>query len=197
MCYYIIKENIYYKWGAFMNRYVIINNASEETIKQIYNLINGIYKYSTINNNIISFLNDKINIVDVLKSYISDLMINIKIIVLEPLDEIDLSVVSWIMDLWTKSNLNDEVITEKEILRHCINKSEYEKKHILKSYYNDYELKQIINEMANNNLNVSKASEMLFMHRNTLINKLERFNKATNYDLKSFNDFIIIYNLIH
>lgn len=38
------------------------------------------------------------------------------------------------------------------------------------------------------NLNISDASRKLFIHRNTLIYRLEKIQKLTNYDLKIFKD---------
>ena len=37
-----------------------------------------------------------------------------------------------------------------------------------------------------NNLNVSEASRALYIHRNTLMYRLEKFNKMTNLDCTKF-----------
>ena len=46
----------------------------------------------------------------------------------------------------------------------------------------------VIFAMADCDLNVSKASNALYMHRNTLLYKIERLITLSGFDLKSFND---------
>ena len=45
-------------------------------------------------------------------------------------------------------------------------------------------------------LNVSKASKLMYVHRNTLIYKLDKFKELTGFDLKCFKDAFVLYNLI-
>ncbi|MDE6656578.1 MAG: helix-turn-helix domain-containing protein [Anaeroplasmataceae bacterium] len=54
----------------------------------------------------------------------------------------------------------------------------------------------IILAMADCDLNVSKASALLYMHRNTLIYKIERLMELKNFDLKSFNDLYLLVQLL-
>lgn len=46
------------------------------------------------------------------------------------------------------------------------------------------------------NMNTSRAADELFMHRNTLINKLDRFKLETGYDVREFKDAYVIYTFI-
>ena len=46
------------------------------------------------------------------------------------------------------------------------------------------------------NMNTSKAASKLFMHRNTLINKIDKFNEITGYDVRDFADASLIYNIL-
>lgn len=55
---------------------------------------------------------------------------------------------------------------------------------------------EIIFAMANSNLNVSQASQYLYLHRNTLLYKIERLNSLKNFDLKNFNDLYILVYLL-
>ena len=41
-----------------------------------------------------------------------------------------------------------------------------------------------------NNLNVSETSRKLFVHRNTLVYRLERIRKLTGLDLRQFEDAV-------
>lgn len=55
---------------------------------------------------------------------------------------------------------------------------------------------EIIFAMADSNLNVSQAAQCLYLHRNTLLYKIERLNSLKSFDLKNFNDlYILIYLL--
>lgn len=44
-----------------------------------------------------------------------------------------------------------------------------------------------------NGLNISKTSNVLFLHRNTLIYRLEKIKEQLNLDLKSFKDAFVFY----
>ena len=47
------------------------------------------------------------------------------------------------------------------------------------------------NKFFENNLNVSETSRKLFVHRNTLVYRLEKIKKLTGLDLREFDDAII------
>ena len=42
-----------------------------------------------------------------------------------------------------------------------------------------------------NNLNVSETSRQLYIHRNTLVYRLDKLQKMTGLDLRNFDDAII------
>ena len=48
-----------------------------------------------------------------------------------------------------------------------------------------------IQKFFKNNLNVSEASRKLFVHRNTLVYRLEKIKKLTGLDLREFEHAII------
>ena len=52
----------------------------------------------------------------------------------------------------------------------------------------DHETLFTIQKFFENNLNVSETSRKLFVHRNTLIYRLDKIRKVTGYDLKRFQD---------
>ena len=52
----------------------------------------------------------------------------------------------------------------------------------------DEEALTTINKFFENNLNVSETSRQLFVHRNTLVYRIEKIQKATGLDLRSFDD---------
>ena len=54
----------------------------------------------------------------------------------------------------------------------------------------DEETLTTINKFFENSLNVSETSRQLFIHRNTLVYRLDKLQKATNLDLRVFEDAI-------
>lgn len=54
----------------------------------------------------------------------------------------------------------------------------------------DDEMLSTINKFFENNLNVSETSRQLYIHRNTLVYRLDKLQKATNLDLRTFEDAI-------
>ena len=54
----------------------------------------------------------------------------------------------------------------------------------------DEETLTTINKFFENNLNVSETSRQLFIHRNTLVYRLDKIQKNTNLDLRNFEDAI-------
>ena len=54
----------------------------------------------------------------------------------------------------------------------------------------DEETLATINKFFENNLNVSETSRQLYIHRNTLVYRLDKLQKTTNLDLRVFEDAI-------
>lgn len=52
----------------------------------------------------------------------------------------------------------------------------------------DEETLNTINRFFENNLNVSETSRKLFVHRNTLVYRIEKLQKSTGLDLRNFDD---------
>ncbi|KLU69405.1 MAG: hypothetical protein RHS_4782 [Robinsoniella sp. RHS] len=52
----------------------------------------------------------------------------------------------------------------------------------------DDETLMTINKFFENNLNVSETSRQLFVHRNTLVYRLEKLQKSTGLDIRVFDD---------
>lgn len=46
------------------------------------------------------------------------------------------------------------------------------------------------------NMNTSRAAEELYMHRNTIINKIDRFKMETGYDVREFKDAYVVYTFL-
>ncbi len=52
----------------------------------------------------------------------------------------------------------------------------------------DEEMLNTLNKFFENNLNVSETARQLFVHRNTLVYRIEKIQKNTGLDLRSFDD---------
>ncbi len=73
-------------------------------------------------------------------------------------------------------------------------------KMFIKEIFGDYEFDTLDNEMITtinkffeNSLNVSETSRQLFIHRNTLVYRLDKLQRATGLDLRLFDDAITFY----
>lgn len=65
----------------------------------------------------------------------------------------------------------------------------YDLKNFVK-IFEDRELMSTLRSLFENNLNVSQTARSLFMHRNTLIYRLNKVRSATGLDPCSFNDAV-------
>ena len=54
----------------------------------------------------------------------------------------------------------------------------------------DEETLSTINKFFENSLNVSETSRQLYIHRNTLVYRLDKLQKTTNLDIRVFDDAI-------
>lgn len=52
----------------------------------------------------------------------------------------------------------------------------------------DEETLTTINKFFENNLNVSETSRQLFVHRNTLVYRIEKLEVSTGLDIRTFED---------
>ena len=70
------------------------------------------------------------------------------------------------------------------------------KKIVLDKYLNDTSFISMVRALFKNNLNISKAANDLYMHRNTLNNKLSSFERDTALSIQNFVDAVSIYELL-
>ena len=83
----------------------------------------------------------------------------------------------------------DDFIMERTLEEFMSKLSEVFKKNSIDSL--DQETLFTINMFFENSLNVSETSRKLFVHRNTLVYRLEKIKKLTGLDLREFDDAII------
>lgn len=68
---------------------------------------------------------------------------------------------------------------------------------VMKKLNNDSQIEKLINGMFDNNLNVSKTSQAVYMHRNTINNKLNLIKEETSLDVQNFKDAMAMYLLLN
>ena len=56
----------------------------------------------------------------------------------------------------------------------------------------DEEILSTVSKFFENNLNVSETSRQLYIHRNTLIYRIEKLQKATGLDVRVFDDALTL-----
>jgi regulator of polyketide synthase expression len=56
----------------------------------------------------------------------------------------------------------------------------------------DEETTALLDELFRQNLNISKTAKELFMHRNTLIYRLDKLKRVTGLDVSCFDDAVIL-----
>ena len=67
---------------------------------------------------------------------------------------------------------------------------------VLDKYIDDKGFINLVRTLFKNNLNVSKTAKDLYMHRNTLNNKLNVFERETTLSIQNFIDAVAIYELL-
>lgn len=67
---------------------------------------------------------------------------------------------------------------------------------ILKKYVQDKMMMDTVKIYLESNQNMSAAAKSLYIHRNTLIQRLDKFYQTTGFDVKKFIDGFLIYHLL-
>ena len=63
------------------------------------------------------------------------------------------------------------------------------------SVFKDEELRQSIDAFFANNLNISETSRNAFMHRNTLLYRMDKIHKITGLNIREFKDAVTLLQL--
>ncbi len=97
--------------------------------------------------------------------------------------------------LFNESRYLHDVDVVKTLLTK-INPDDYH--YFLKSYITQEDMKLTLKEYLESNQNMSEAAKNLFIHRNTLIQRIDKFISTTGFDIKKFVDgYVIYYMLTH
>jgi hypothetical protein len=103
----------------------------------------------------------------------------------------------------TKSLLNQipfnkyVYLDHRVLLSYFINQiTPLKKSYFLRKYSQDMMMLESLKVYLDSNQNTVSASKKLYLHRNTLLQRLEKFHQTTGFDLKIFNDAYLIYHLL-
>jgi sugar diacid utilization regulator len=88
--------------------------------------------------------------------------------------------------------LDDKIIL-KTLIKHI---DQEHKQMILKKYSNDPTMLETIKMYLESNQNMILAAKNLYVHRNTLIQRIDKFYQVTQFDIRKFTDAYLIYTLI-
>ena len=98
---------------------------------------------------------------------------------------------NWGMDMPRRTHFSPQNISLEDIVS-CLTKSQRERLisgYDMKSFARIFEhgdLMRAVDCFFENGMNISKASRKLYMHRNTLIYRLNKIRKATGIDVRNF-----------
>ncbi|MFT5873984.1 MAG: sugar diacid utilization regulator [Clostridium sp.] len=99
------------------------------------------------------------------------------------------------MELGKKFDIKDHIFSYNKMLFEKIvynvdNKIKQELLYMLKDKFDslDSEMIVTIEQFVNCGLNISDAARKLYIHRNTLIYRLDKIKKETNFDIREFKD---------
>ncbi|MBN2299670.1 MAG: helix-turn-helix domain-containing protein [Acholeplasmataceae bacterium] len=88
-------------------------------------------------------------------------------------------------------------IDDKIIVKESIHNLDDEIKHmIFRKYFRDQSMLESIKLYLESNQSTSKASKNLYVHRNTLLQRLDKFYYVTGFDVRLFMDAYLIYLLL-
>jgi len=96
-----------------------------------------------------------------------------------------------------RNKLIEEIILSMPNSRVEFLESEFFSNKGFKEFLKNEELLLTINEFLKNDLNVLKTSKKTFMHRNTLLYRIEKVKKLTGLDAKCFEDAFVLEILLN
>ncbi len=106
--------------------------------------------------------------------------------------------IRFIENQFDRINFNKYTYIDNHILvKHFIHDLDDQfKSFIFQKYNEDQLMKETIKIFLESNQNISHAAKSLFIHRNTLTQRLEKFYQVTGFDPKKFMDGFLIYALL-
>lgn len=183
-----------------MTKYFLcLKDDNNEELRTFITSLIGINNPISYNNAVIYIFNDydELMFEEAINAYMFDLNTFFKCYISRDLDKAHIKENYEMIYKYFVSAKKRKIYHEHELIDESLFLNDIAlKKELLGEYFNDLEMQNIIVAFVNNDLNILKTSNDLYMHRNTLINKIDKFYKKTGYDLRRFKDAYIIYSMI-
>ena len=189
----ITKDNI---------RFMIFETKDNESLKNILSeiLLEPLYVQGKTNLLVIYFNKDRVGINEYIDSLSDDIGTSVNVFegfVIKNRNKNDLKE---FMEIFYSSSFNlygySNIVDLVHVLRYDKENINSLKEILLKEYLGDEEFLKIVRGMFENNLNVSKTSSSIYMHRNTLNNKLTLIENNTTLAIQNFKDAVALYELL-
>ena len=148
---------------------------------------------SSVYNNDVSLL---------VEAIVEDFGINLKVFRSNKIQIQNVNFIDELLNIYLKykDQINQNYIGVRSLVECIIDKNyndlEKIKPIILNKIINDHKLYEIINGMFVKDLNVCKTADYVYMHRNTINNKLIVIKEETGLDIQKFQDAVMLYVLI-
>ncbi|MFA7376451.1 MAG: helix-turn-helix domain-containing protein [Acholeplasmataceae bacterium] len=179
-----------------------INQVNQEDYQAILSLFSEMmyrpsFKLKTENLIIIAEMKEDISFYDVISNTNQEFYLNLSLY-----ESIEFQTIEELLkDLKNKSSIlefNTVYLNEKILIYNRFKPifDEKTRQEMLKEFYYDQEFLHMIKVFLEKNQNSSEASKALYLHRNTLNNRIEKFYKITGYDLRKFEDAALIYIIV-
>lgn len=191
----------FYLYFKYQKKELIFDREIKQTLNNHFGVVKSI---KSLNNGFLLLVKSQDNlraINEYLNHYIVDNLVKTKVFITNSYDSINLldkhfNLFKYLINKYY-GLLRKNVLTFKDLLIE-VSKSQYNievSKVILRKYFLDNEMKQLLVTLFENNLNILKTARDLSMHRNTVIYRLDAFTKHTSLNPRIFNEAYIIKSL--
>ena len=179
------------------NRYILINEIINDIEINFFTSFLGKIEVNKRNDITIIYASyeDEEAINDALEAFIADSMSNMKIYYSKEFNNTDSlnKNLNFIINKFINTDLKKSLYNEVELALELISNNDIAGLDVLiDGNTENYTIKLFIE----NDLNTSKAASQAFMHRNTLINQINKYYKDTGYDVRKFKDAYVVYTLL-
>lgn len=89
-------------------------------------------------------------------------------------------------------------IDDKVLVKHYMyHLTDEMKRRFLRKFYQDQVMLETLRTYLDSDLNMVLAAKKLYIHRNTLIQRLDKFHQTTGFDVRVFKDALLVFHLIN
>lgn len=139
-----------------------------------------------------------------LEALINELGIEAKILIHPPIPHIEKipslrSELLYLIEIISQQNLRHHVFHTRRLAHMCLwmglspeREEEFVEQSQMGSLFQDEQLIKTVDAFFYNNLNISETARYLYIHRNTLLYRLERIKQETGLDIRSFEDAMLV-----